>query len=281
MDNIVSENKSIVLGIIRYIIKHFDEINNKTIIIHNNRIRHIIKYLFDDLIIKKKSKHDSDDSNFVINIKNNSSDGLIINNINNLTDIYGKTTLLPWYDEDNPIVMFKYNKHKQYDIERIKHKINTFTKNNRTNWYNTSSEVNFSRSNSYNLHEFIKLKYNCNIPFKDKLWDIYMEYNTLAKYCKRYDINDIYTIHDFITQRLNAYVCPKIQFVQVPIHVPVPVQVQPEIKPEVKVEPKIIQVPTYILVPYKETPDNKHMKDLLTNINDKIKITNKLINLDI
>ena len=244
MNNLVWENKGIILGIIRYIVKHIDELVDKIIIIDNDIVRSVLKKLFDDLTFKKKSKKVN---LFVINIKNNNVGGLIINNINNLKNINGKIMLLPWYDKDNAIVMFKYNENKEYDIQKIKNKINKFTENKRLNWY--------SGDNYYNIN-FIEQK--CNF----RIWDTYMEYSILKKYVKYYDEYDIMYVYDYITNMLTENRCQSKSVIGVGVPIEVPTY-----------------VPTYIPISYKEKQNNNQMKDLLSDIDEKIKLTNNLIEL--
>lgn len=269
MDNLIWENKGIILGLIRYILKYYDELIDKTIIINNDKIRHIIRKIFYDFTFKKKSRDNSQDNEFVISIKSTPENhGLIINNINNLTEINGKIILLPWYDKDNPIIMFEYNKNKSYDVEKIKNKINKFTQNERMNWsYDNDNNYNYFITNHYGC-----IKSNCN----SGLWDTFIEFMTLRKYIKYYKEYNIDVVHNYITTKLSNNSCLKqtqVQQTYVQTYVP-----QKEIVTQIKYIPHY--VPNYILVPYKENQDNSHIKSLLGNINEKIKLTNTLIDIN-
>ena len=84
--NIIWEDKGILLGIMKYILKHNKNLIDKNIIIENKKFRTILKSLFNHYSFKKKIKKNG----FEINIRNNKDNGLIINNINNLDTIHSK-----------------------------------------------------------------------------------------------------------------------------------------------------------------------------------------------
>src|SRR5579871_3594269 len=121
--NFVWETKGILLGIIYYILKKYNYFKENIIIINDTKIRHILKFLFIDLDFSKKGE------GFHINIKNNERSDLVINNLNNLSDLHTKHIyLLPWYSKDNPIIMYKHKDEKELDVKLVKEKIKDFSK---------------------------------------------------------------------------------------------------------------------------------------------------------
>ena len=166
------EEKSIILGVIMYLSKHHEKMINKTIIIQDKFYRTIIKKIFDDLMIKKKSN--SVDI-FQINIKNNVQNGLIINNLNNLNKINNKKViLLPWYNIDNPIVMYKWKPNEIGDIKKFKDDVKKFTK--------------YERQRSYGINSIMRTKHNVD------MWDTYYEYKIIQKLlipCPYYNVSEI------------------------------------------------------------------------------------------
>jgi len=110
-DDIIIEDRGIILGIVYYILKKYDSLKKRNIIITEKRIRKIIKYLFPEL-----SFHTKRPNSFVINIRNQVHSDLVINNINNIPAIHTKRLYyLLWSSRDNPMVMYKHdNKHTKY-----------------------------------------------------------------------------------------------------------------------------------------------------------------------
>jgi len=100
--DIIIEDRGIIIGIMFYLLKHNNRMMGNTVIIADKRIRHIIRYLFYDLTIRKEG------DGFHFNIRNNTYSDIVINNINNLNDINTHHIyILPWGNPDNPVIMYR------------------------------------------------------------------------------------------------------------------------------------------------------------------------------
>lgn len=239
--NVIWENKGILLGIILFMLKNYDKLINKRIIIDNDQQRIIIKQLFYDFNIKKKG------TGFTINIKNNVRMDLVINNLNNLDNIYAKSVrILPWYDKDNPIIMYKHNEKKKYNIEKLKKKLEEFS--NKKRWL------------FYDVINFIEKKTNM------KNWDTYTEHKILKKYVKEYPEFTVEQVYEFICKILKNYGCDEKQIIHVPIKIPVHVPVQIPVLIPVQ-EPAKISEKTL----GQDNELDKIIKDI-KNTNDQVKI---------
>jgi hypothetical protein len=195
--NIIWEAKGILLGIMKYIMKHAKTLVDTDIIIDNKRFRNILKLLFSHFTFHKNGP------GFEININNTKSNGLITNNINNMASIHtNNVILLPWYDEDNPIIMFQHNPQNNQNIPEIINEIQTFGPTRLNPWSKNPTYIDFK----------------CGM----QTWDTYVEYKVLDRYCKRYG-KDIRDIHRFICKALGNPCCGEIKLH--PIYIPQPVSV--------------------------------------------------------
>ena len=179
--NIINSEKSIIIGIIYYILKNIKKIQNTNIFIKNNTIRLIIQKLFPDLnIVDTFIK-----SSYCIHIRTNN----LFSNCSNIYIDYlknynkyicsNKVKLLPWFDSDDPIVLYEYNKKYKFNISKITKKISNITLNRYKDgilWDNVTQNYIFS------LYE----KYNKTINYKKILKKIFKQKND------SYDENYIY-----------------------------------------------------------------------------------------
>lgn len=203
--NIIWEDKGIILGLIKYIMKYNELLLHTDIIIENKQIRHILISLFNHHSFKKKYINDKKNS-FYISIKSNQYNKLpddlpklIINNLKNIDVLHTKKiTLLPWYDEDNPIVMFEYNKNNIKTFDNAFNKIYKFKKYRLKSWSKYTTYID----NLYNM----------------QTWDTYIEYQIIKNYCTLYNQNFV-NIHNFIYSVLKNPYFTNIKFK--PIYVPV------------------------------------------------------------
>ena len=200
MNQIINESRGILIGIIDYLTKHYDIIKTYKIVVRRKNYRTILKQLFADIYFVKKG----DENCFHINIQNNETFGLIINNLDNIGTINGKSKLLPWYDVDNPIVIFEYNKNKVVENKKLKHKIKKFTKK-RYEW-----------SNDDMIYKKYYQRFYC-LP--NGLWDIYCEFNILTNYCSIF-LSDIFYVESIIATYLNDNICPVVKPVIINQHNP-------------------------------------------------------------
>jgi hypothetical protein len=182
-DNIIIEDRGIIVGIMYYILKRINRLFNKIIVIHDKRIRDIIKYFFYDLNIKKAG------DGFQINIRNNNhNSGLIINNLNNLPEkIHAKKVYyLLWFNKDNPIVMYEYEQNKIKDKNKIKKDFDNF--------YRT-------------LHEMCKVAE----------WNVTSDNDIIKKFTKRYIIyGNTEKISNYISCYVNNYLNCEKEIMMVP-----------------------------------------------------------------
>jgi hypothetical protein len=166
------EDKSIVLGLIDYLISKYSKIQSKYIYINSDRYKNIITELFPNLnFIDSKTK-----SNFKILIKSLDSGDVNINNINLIKKFNPKNIYcLPWFDYENPIIMYTNSSEKsdKFDKDKILDKLKNFSFNNRgnDNWDSNSENII--------LNNFIK-KYSA--------WSI----SELTKYINKKFTNTVY-----------------------------------------------------------------------------------------
>jgi hypothetical protein len=184
---IINSEKSIIIGIIYYILKNIKKIQNTGIFIKNNIIRLIIQKLFPNLnIIDTFIK-----SSYCIHIRTNN----LFSNCSNIYIDYlknynkyicsNKVKLLPWFDIDDPIILYEYNKKYKYNVSKITKKILNITLNRYRDgilWDTITQNYIFS------LYE----KYDKTINYKKILKKIFKQKNNY------YDGNYIY-----IKQQIN------------------------------------------------------------------------------
>ena len=187
---IINSEKSIISGIIYYVLKNIKKIQNTNIFIKNNTIRLIVQKLFPDLnIIDTFIK-----SSYCIHIRSNN----IFSNCNNVYIDYlknynkyicsNKVKLLPWFDSNDPIILYEYNKKYKFYISKITKKISNITLNRYEDgilWDTVTQNYIFS------LYE----KYNKTINYKKILNKIFKQTNN------SYDNNYIY-----IKQQINELI---------------------------------------------------------------------------
>lgn len=152
MINIIWVDRGIILTIIYYISKYYDELLNKTIIVNNNIYRRFVSKLFPKLEFSKFNKHNN--KNFYFNVRETiKNQDIFIDYMKNYEkDINtNKVKLVPWYDINDPLIAYKYTKQKM-DITKYKIYINQVFICKRGNYQNT-------------------------------YWDLIMEYKILMKYC--------------------------------------------------------------------------------------------------
>lgn len=191
------ENKGILLGLIFYILKRYNFFRKRLISIDNHKLKNILAYLFNDLDFV------NDGAKFHINVKNSERDGVVINNINNLSQVQAKRVyLLPWYDKDNAIVMYFHNPAHTYDINKFKQEVKAFSK--------------CDRGKNYGARGFIGNCYGMNV------WDNYAEYAILSQYAAKFPMFDVVILYKLISDYLINDICYRRverQIYQVPVPV--------------------------------------------------------------
>ena len=140
--NIVWIDRGIILSIIYFILKYYDELVNKVIIITNDMYRIYIKLLFPNLKIKDYKKHKSNNFYFNINkiIKNQD---IIIDFVKNYKQSINtsKIYLVPWFNMYEPLIAYRVNNNKKIKIDKYISFINNFSKCARGNYLNNIWDV--------------------------------------------------------------------------------------------------------------------------------------------
>ncbi len=216
--NFTWENKGIVLGIIYYILKRYNKLENQRVGLDNKKLRILLSSLFTRIDFTKKGV------GFTINVKNSKREGLVINNLNNLSDVRTKKIyLLPWYDKDNPTVMYFHRPEQVYDLGKFVNDTKKFSRCDRTK--------------SYIRQNFVNSCYGLNI------WDTDVEFSILDAYVRKFRNFDVATLYKLISDYLASDMCyAKVerQIVHVPVQVPVEVRVEVPVKvPVVKEKEKV------------------------------------------
>lgn len=109
--NIVWIDRGMLISIIYYIVKLYDYLLDKNIIIDNKRYRDVLRKLFFDLKIKKFKKHKN--NNFYFNIRKIiKKQDIIIDYLHNYENKIPTKQFkyIPWYDLNDPVIIFKYSK---------------------------------------------------------------------------------------------------------------------------------------------------------------------------
>ena len=184
--NTVWIERGIILTILYYLIKKYDLIINKIIIIENAKYRILFKLLFPKLIFEKYEKDNK--KNFYFNIRKIiKKQDIIIDYINNYDDFINtsKIKLVPWFDMNDILVSYIYNSNKKINIDKYLNFIINFNKCRRADYYN-------------NIYDNI---------MEHKIFNLYLKNN------KNININNLnYIINKYIkgnyTNTVNNYVIP-------------------------------------------------------------------------
>ena len=184
--NTVWIERGIILTILYYLIKKYNLIINKIIIIENAKYRILFKLLFPKLIFEKYEKDNK--KNFYFNIRKIiKKQDIIIDYINNYDDFINtsKIKLVPWFDMNDILVSYIYNSNKKMNIDKYLNFIINFNKCRRANYYN-------------NIYDNI---------MEHKIFNLYLKNN------KNININNLnYIINKYIkgnyTNTVNNYVIP-------------------------------------------------------------------------
>jgi hypothetical protein len=175
--NIIWTDRGIILTIIYYILKKYNKLLDKIIIIDNTVYRHFISHLFPELIFKSYNKHMND--NFYFNIRNIIKEqDIVITHINSINNNFkcDKVKLVPWFDINDPIVAFE---------------ISNKSKN----------KYDFSLYNVYIKNSLLckRGKYINGVS-----WDLFIEYNILKKFTLKNNIN-FYNFYNFFNSFISKY----------------------------------------------------------------------------
>lgn len=182
--NIVWIERGILLTLIYYIIKYYDKLLDRKIIVTISSYRKILRNLFPKLSFKQYTKHRS--RNFYFNIRNIiRKQDIIIDYLGNNDYICSKKIdLIPWYDMNDILVAYKYDESNMIPTKEYSIFIKNFSMCTRSNYNNM-------------------------------IWDMWMEIEILKKYAIFFSINIHYlfnNINNYIrnnyTDTTNTYYVP-------------------------------------------------------------------------
>jgi hypothetical protein len=180
MDKTIWINRGIIISLIYIILKIYNKLKDKYLIIKQTYIREFLQFLFPKLkfINNKKNRYsndsDSDDDHkdyfdFFIRSTPSKADNnyVVIDYLSNYNKIIptDELWLVPYYDENDPLVLYLY-KHSSLNDSKD------------TKYLKTKEQYqiinDFSRNKRYN--------YNSDIHPDIKNWDLFFESSTLARY---------------------------------------------------------------------------------------------------
>ena len=135
--NTVWIDKGIILTILYYLIKKYNKLLNKKIIIEITRYRILFKILFPKLNFYSFEKDDK--NNFYFNIRKIiKKQDVIIDYINNYDYIIqaSKIKLVPWFDMNDILISYIYNEKEKLYLDKYLNFIINFNKCRRGNYNN-------------------------------------------------------------------------------------------------------------------------------------------------
>ena len=190
--NIVWIDRGIILTLVHYIVKFYDKLLDKTVIVNSSNYRKILKILFPKIKFKKFKKDRKD--NFYFNIRNiiKKQDIIIdyLSNYNN--DIHTKKVdLVPWYDMNDILISYVYNDTKSLLAEEYDEFIKDFSKCRRGSYYD------------------------------NMIWDMYMELKILKDYSTftTKNINSAFnTINQFVKRNYTHTVVNNNYYIPYPVN---------------------------------------------------------------
>lgn len=261
--NIVWIERGILLTLIYYIIKYYDKLLDRKIIVTISSYRKILRNLFPKLTFKQYTEHQS--RNFYFNIRNIiRKQDIIIDYLGNNDYICSKKIdLIPWYDMNDILVAYKYDESNMIPTKEYSIFIKNFSMCTRSNYNNM-------------------------------IWDMWMEIEILKKYAIFFSINIQYlfnNINNYIrnnyTDTTNTYYVPvkfstsQLSSSAMPIDVPVDVSSTVRLKEQhtfnvpIKVRSEgIIEQSNINYKPITSIPDKQNSNIIVVNNDDSM---NKLI----
>ena len=167
-NDIIWEDKAIILGLIYYINLNIFEFKNIPIIIENKLYRKIIEKLFTSIIFLNKG----DGSN--INIKSYCNENICINNLKNFQKNIQCNNLfiLPWSFSDNPLILIEKGNKLSYDINFILGKILIMKNSLQVKYYKFNNIDDIDNSyyiDNKKLEKYILKKF-VNTNYTNKSW---------------------------------------------------------------------------------------------------------------
>uniref|UniRef100_A0A6C0H821 Uncharacterized protein n=1 Tax=viral metagenome TaxID=1070528 RepID=A0A6C0H821_9ZZZZ len=211
-------DRGITLLIIYFILKYYNIIKYKNIIIDNYKYRLFCKIMFPKLtFIKFDVKNINYKTNFYFNINNHLVNRDIFidyfsNYINTILPC-NKIYFAPWYNHDNPIIGYKYSKNKYLYYNDKYHTIKKFN-----NYFKNTQLTNniWDKTVEYNILNKYKLYYkfiNMYIVYK-KFYDALIKSKKLDKLNNTYDavsnISSKIEKNTFITNKSPINIFPQL-----------------------------------------------------------------------
>ena len=151
--DIVWVERGIILMMIYFIIKNYNNLEKKKIVINNKKLRNFFNNIFSNLKFVDDYKKNKKDF-FYFNIRSiQKNQDIIVDYLKNYDEYVPtkKAWLIPYYDLNDPLIIFKYDKSKKLDADLEREIIKNFT----------CERGNYQNSNTY--------------------WDIYFENSILNK----------------------------------------------------------------------------------------------------
>lgn len=151
--NIVWPDRGILLSIIITIIKKYNKLLKKIIVINNKRYRKFLRIIFPELKFSKFIKIHTD--NFYFNIRSIIiKQDIMIDYLTNYDDVIktSKIYFSPWYDMNDPLIIYEYNENNDCNVEPYKIFIKKFSLCRRGNYYNGYSWDNIIEMNILNKY---------------------------------------------------------------------------------------------------------------------------------
>jgi len=136
--NIVWIERGILFAIFAYILKNYDKLIDKIIIIDNKNYRTFFSIIFPKLKFNKYK--DENSHNFYFNIRRIiKKQDVIIDYISNYKKYINtkKIKLIPWYDLNDPLIIYKYNENKKLKIKKYTIFFKIFSSCRRANYNGT------------------------------------------------------------------------------------------------------------------------------------------------
>jgi hypothetical protein len=268
--NIVWIERGILFAIFAYILKNYDKLIDKKIIIDNKNYRKFFSVVFSKLKFNKY-KQDSID-NFYFNIRRIiKNQDVIIDYTSNYKKYINtnKIKLIPWYDLNDPLILYEYNENKKLKIKKYILFFKNFSSCRRADYNGTiwDSYIENKIMLSY-------IKKNPNVQFNFLLNFI----NTFIKSNYINTTNNIqeppkiyYKIVEKPVEKIVEKPVEKIveKIVEIPVEIPVEKPVE---KPDKNFDMKTYEINDNIIV------DNENkFNELIKILNNKISLINNLV----
>ena len=186
--NIVWNDRGIKIIIIYNILKYYNKIKNKNIIIDNKDYRIFSKIMFPELNFKKFNLNDTNyNNNFYFNIRRKLvKKDIFIDSIHNYIGkkIFTKNIyLIPWFDINDPIISFRYTKkkylHFNKEYNKIIHLGNLYRNQGNELWDSIFEQKILNKYIIYKYKNF-KLVENINLVYI-KFFNLLNKYYLLKK----------------------------------------------------------------------------------------------------